>query len=156
MVKRLIYDADLVSVLSDDGVFNVETKTFENLTIQNVSDVKEKMGTPPWGARVVYNELFGCVLICQNPGEGNRLHYHEDADECWFIVEGEWEWFIEGFGKKKGRAGDMIVVQKGIKHQITCVGVSPGIRLAITKPDVNHIYINDTREKAHKGTRFSD
>ena len=156
MVKRLIHDADLVSVLTDDGVDKIQVETYENLTIQNVSDLKKEMGSPPWGARVVYNELFGGVLICQNPGEGNRLHYHQDTDECWFIIEGEWEWFIEGIGTKKGHTGDIIVVKKGVKHRITCVGDNPGIRLAITRPDVDHIYVSDSRDHAYKGTRFSD
>ena len=33
-------------------------------------------------------------------------------------------------------------IKKNIKHKIKCIGDKPGIRLAITKPDVNHIYEN--------------
>ena len=56
-------------------------------------------------------------------------------------MEGEWEWFIEGEGKKRVVANDIIVVKKGVKHQITCIGDVPGIRLAITAPDVDHVYV---------------
>ena len=98
------------------------------------------MGEAPWAVRIVYNKLFGGVLICQNPGDGNRKHYHPDADECWVIMSGEWEWFIEGEGINKVKKDDIVVVKKGTPHQITCIGTKPGIRFAITKPDVNHVY----------------
>jgi quercetin dioxygenase-like cupin family protein len=107
----------------------------------SLSTVKEAMrNSPSWAARVAYNPLFGGVLICQMPGEGNRLHYHPDADECWVILEGEWEWYIEGEGAKRVKAHDIVVVPKGVKHKITCLGDAPGIRFAITRPDVNHVY----------------
>ena len=32
------------------------------------------------------------------------------------------------------------IMQKNVKHKITCIGDKPGIRFAITKPDVDHIY----------------
>ena len=93
-----------------------------------------------WAVRIAYNELFGGVLIQQQPGEGNRKHYHEDADENWVILDGEWEWWIENKGIKKVKKNDIIVVPKGVWHQIKCIGSSPGVRYAITMPDVNHVY----------------
>jgi quercetin dioxygenase-like cupin family protein len=53
---------------------------------------------------------------------------------------GTWEWYIEGEGTKKVQKDDIVLVKKNTKHKITCIGESPGIRLAITKPDVEHIY----------------
>ncbi|HRK36738.1 MAG TPA: cupin domain-containing protein, partial [Candidatus Hydrogenedentes bacterium] len=69
--------------------------------------------------------------------------YHPDADECWVILEGEWEWFIDGEGAKKVSQHDIVVVRKGTKHKITCIGDKPGIRFAITRPDVNHVYADE-------------
>ena len=155
MVKRLIHDDDVTSVLNDDGIQNVVIDGVENQPIQNIEKLKKQLGEPPWAVRIIYNELFGGVLIYQNPGEGNRTHYHDDADECWLIIEGEWEWYIEGVGVKTGRVGDIILVKKGIRHKIKCVGDKPAMRLAITRPDVDHIYVNDSRDEAYKGTRFS-
>ena len=80
------------------------------------------------------------VIFRSWPGEGNRLHYHPDSDECWVILEGEWEWYIEGIGTQRVEKDDIVVVRKGTKHLIRCVGEKPGIRFAITKPDVDHIY----------------
>ena len=43
-------------------------------------------------------------------------------------------------GHKKVWKNDIIVVPKGTPHLITCVR-GPGARYAITKPDVNHVYV---------------
>jgi quercetin dioxygenase-like cupin family protein len=65
-----------------------------------------------WAVRIAYNELFGGVVIQQQPGEGNRKHFHPDADENWVILDGEWEWWIEGIGTQRVKKNDIIVVPK--------------------------------------------
>lgn len=134
-------EKDLFKVMHDDGVDSVNLKDFENKSVVSLGEIESKMGDPPWAVRVVYNDRFGAVLIAQNPGEGNRLHYHPDADECWFIVKGEWEWFIEGERVKKVYKNDIILMKKNKKHRIKVIGKETGIRLAITKPDVEHIFV---------------
>tara|TARA_Y100001970_G_scaffold288000_1_gene414066 strand:- start:773 stop:1189 length:417 start_codon:yes stop_codon:yes gene_type:complete len=131
---------NVTEVLSKDGVNSVDLKTFENKETVTLDEVSEKFNTTSWATRIVYNERFGGVLIKQNPGEGNRLHYHPDADECWVILEGEWEWYIDGIGKRIVKKNDIVTVKKNVNHKITCIGDKPGIRFAITKPDVEHIY----------------
>ena len=74
------------------------------------------------------------------PGEGNRLHQHPDAAECWIILQGKWKWFIEGKGDMLVSKGSIINVPEKTYHKITCVGDEPGIRFAITAPDVEHVY----------------
>jgi len=138
-----IHDDDVTNVLKDDGVNNVVLGTYENLSTLNLTDLINNMNADSWAARVIYNDLFGGVIIKQQPGEGNREHCHPDADECWVILAGDWEWYIEGEGTKKVSLHDIIVVKKGIKHKITCIGDKPGVRLAITRPDVNHVYSSD-------------
>ena len=133
-------DTNLVTVLQDDGVNDIDKSHFQNLTSINLDNIKKYFGSDSWASRVVYNDRFGGVLISQMPGEGNRLHYHADAEECWFIIEGEWEWFIEGEGTMKVSKGSIINVKRNTKHKIKCIGDKPGIRFAITKPDVEHIY----------------
>ena len=46
------------------------------------------------------------------------------------------EWMKPKIVKKN----DIVVVPKGVWHQIKCIGNSPGVRYAITIPDVNHVY----------------
>jgi len=133
-------DSNVSRVLKDDGVNVIDLDIFENNTCTSLNAVKEQFGDTAWATRIVYNDRFGGVLIRQFPGEGNRLHYHSDADECWVILEGEWEWFIEGIGTRIVRQNDIVLVSKNTKHKITCIGTMPGVRFAITKPDVDHVY----------------
>lgn len=142
-MRKEIHDDDVSNVLEKDGVSKVVLSTYENKSNTNLNDIISDMGDAPWAVRVVYNDIFGGVLICQNPGEGNRLHYHHDTDECWVIMQGEWEWFIKGQGTKRVKKDDIVVVQKGIPHKITCIGTQPGVRFAVTKPDVDHVYVEE-------------
>jgi len=137
------HDSDLESVLNKDGVNEVIIDDLENMSTTNVDELRQRMGLGSWAARLVYNERFGGVVIQQRPGQGNRLHFHPDADECWVILAGKWEWFIDGEGTKTVSVNDIVVVRKGVKHKITCVGDEPGIRFAITAPDVNHVYADE-------------
>ena len=134
------HDKDVAQVLRDDGVNNVVIGDLENVSTTSIDELIDKMGTGSWAVRLVYNEKFGGVVIQQQPGEGNRLHYHPDADECWVIMRGKWEWYIEGEGTNTVTKNDIVVVRKNVKHQITCIGDEPGIRFAVTAPDVDHVY----------------
>ena len=134
---------DVVKVLLDDGVENVDWATmrkYENINTINLKDLRKDLGMGSWAVRIAFNEKFGGVLIQQMPGEGNRKHYHPDADENWVILEGDWEWWIEGLGTQKVSKNDIVVVPKNTWHHIKCVGESLGVRYAITKPNVGHIY----------------
>jgi len=134
------HETDLENILKDDGVDKIIINDLENNTSTNIDDINNNMGCESWAARLVYNKRFGGVLIKQQPGEGNRLHYHPDSDECWIIISGDWEWYIDGEGTKTVYKNDIVVVKQGVMHKIKCIGTEPGIRFAITKPDVNHVY----------------
>ena len=134
------HDKDVAQVLRDDGVNNVVIGDLENVSTTSMDELINLMGTGSWAVRLVYNEKFGGVMIQQQPGEGNRLHYHPDADECWVIMRGKWEWYIEGEGTNTVTKNDIVVVRKNVKHKITCIGDEPGIRFAVTAPDVDHVY----------------
>ena len=64
------------------------------------------------------------------------------ANEWWYILDGEWEWEIEGKCKKV-RKGDIVFMRKNRKHKITAVGNKPAIRMAVSRADVAHIYPNE-------------
>lgn len=141
----MISDNNVDRVLKDDGVRNYLLEPgheYENMSTINIKTLEKKLKfKDSWAVRVIYNKRFGGVIIKQNPGEGNRLHYHPDADECWIVLEGEYEWQIDNKIKKVS-VGDIIVVKANVWHKITAVGNKPAARLAITKPDVEHIYEN--------------
>ena len=137
-------DSDVVRVLKDDGVENVsweQLREFENTTSINLEELRDKLGMGSWAVRIAYNDRFGGVIIQQQTGEGNRKHYHYDADENWVILDGEWEWWIEGQGTQVVKKHDIIVVPKNTWHHIKCTK-GPGVRYAITQPDVEHVYEN--------------
>ena len=135
-------DSDVKRVLENDGLETSSLGMFhsyENACV-SLENLRKQHGMGSWAVRIAYNDRFGGVIIQQQPGEGNRKHYHPDADENWVIMDGEWEWWIDGEGTKKVKTGDIIVVPKQVWHHIKCVGDSPGVRYAITAPDVNHVY----------------
>ena len=138
-------ETDVVKVLIDDGLDSIDWKTFrkyENISTISLAQLRDELGMGSWAVRIAYNNLFGGVIIQQNSGEGNRKHYHPDADENWIIMDGVWEWWIENKGKKIVKQNDIIVVPKGVPHLITCIE-GPGARYAITKPDVDHVYVEE-------------
>ena len=136
-------DDNVEQVLKDDGIkysLLEPGHKYENLTNNNILKLESELGfDDSWAARVIYNPRFAGVIIKQNPGEGNRLHYHPDADECWVILEGQYKWSIDGVEQQVSQ-GDIVVVKEKTWHQITVIGDKPAARLAITKPDVDHIY----------------
>ena len=135
-------DNNLITVLKDDGIEKVDwekVRKYENSPTVCLDQLRQELGMGSWAVRIAYNDLFGGVIIQQQTNEGNRKHYHPDADENWVILDGQWEWWIEGIGSKIVKQNDIIVVPKNVPHLIKCIK-GPGARYAITKPDVNHIY----------------
>lgn len=95
-----------------------------------------------WAKRLVNTENNSATLICQNPGEGNRRHYHPDWNEWWYIVDGEWKWDIED-DSIIVKKGDLVFIEKGKSHQIHAIGNKPAIRLAVSREDVAHVYVGN-------------
>ena len=140
--KKETHDADVKNVLKNDGVPSHLLDAFhkyENVTTTNLEKLRKELGMGSWAVRIVYNDIFGGVVIQQLPGEGNRKHYHSDSDENWVILDGEWEWWIEGKGTQTVKKHDIIVVPKNTWHHIKCTK-GPGVRYAVTQPDVEHVY----------------
>jgi len=132
---------DVSQVLKDDGVGSIDIINFENSSNVNIEELINKFGkNKSWAVRVTFNNRFGGVAIQQLPGEGNRLHQHPNAAECWVILKGKWKWFIEGKGYMEIKEGSIVNVPAKTFHQIKCIGNEPGIRFAVTAPDVEHVY----------------
>jgi len=133
-----IVESDVPDILEKDGV--AANNLFSaNQEIVNLQTILDSCPNPSWSYRVVDSDSNSATIICQNPGEGNREHYHPDWNEWWLILDGEWEWDIEG-NKKVVKKGDFVFIQKGRKHKITAIGDKPAIRLAVSRADVAHVY----------------
>ena len=132
-------DANVPNILKQDGVVQ-SVFDMANQEISSVPELIEKYGRETsWSHTLVDTESNSATLICQLPGEGNRRHHHPDWNEWWFIVEGTWEWEIEG-EKKTIKQGDLVFLKKNRKHKITAIGEKVAIRIAVSRYDVAHVY----------------
>jgi len=139
-IKILSKDRDVPKILSKDGVELVITK-FENSRIQNTDNIKKKYGSKKsWAYRAINTKSNSATLISQKPGEGNRVHYHSDWDEWWFILKGKAKFEINNktYTVKKG---DLVLIERNNIHRITALGKSNCIRIAVSRSDVDHIYV---------------
>ena len=132
-------ETDVPEILRKDGVIFNNFKE-ENKQISKISKIIEQNGnTKSWCHRLVNTDSNSATLIGQLPGEGNRLHYHPNWNEWWYIFKGTWEWVIEN-EKKIISEGDFVFIEKGKKHKITAIGGQLAVRLAVSRADVEHIY----------------
>jgi len=137
--KKERSEVDVPSILAKDGV-EVNDLFDVNNEIVSISDILSSMPkNTSWSKRVIDTESNSMTVICQLPGEGNRRHHHPDWNEWWYIVEGKWEWEIEGEVKKVVK-GDIVFMEKNRKHKITASGSSRAIRMAVSRADVVHVY----------------
>ena len=136
-------EVDVPSVLDKDGVkFNDLHNV--NKGIVNVNEIINLLNNhTSWSKRLINTESNSMTLISQQPGEGNRRHYHPDWNEWWYIIDGQWEWEIEG-EEKIVKKGDVVFMPKGKWHKITAVGDRPAIRMAVSREDVVHAYSDET------------
>ena len=132
-------EVDVPSILARDGVkindlfdVNNEVVALNEILTAMPKDVS-------WSKRVIDTESNSMTIICQMPGEGNRKHHHPDWNEWWYIVEGQWEWDIEGKVKTIVQ-GDIVFMKKNRKHKITASGNTRAIRMAVSRADVAHVY----------------
>ena len=135
-------DANVPSILKKDGVM----ETFLDLANQSVAHIPDLIArygkSRSWAHTLVNTESNSATLICQLPGEGNRKHHHPDWNEWWFIIDGSWEWDIEG-EIREIKKGDLVFIEKNKKHKITARGDAAAIRLAVSRYDVAHVYEAD-------------
>ncbi|MBU1216494.1 cupin domain-containing protein [bacterium] len=127
------------SILKKDGVAYNDLYDVNNEIVALETILSSMDSSKSWSKRVIDSESNSMTIISQLPGEGNRLHYHPDWNEWWYIVDGVWEWEIEG-EKKLVKKGDIVFMQKNRKHKITAAGDRPAIRMAVSRSDVAHVY----------------
>ncbi|MBU0630376.1 MAG: cupin domain-containing protein [Candidatus Margulisbacteria bacterium] len=136
---KLVAEVEVPRILKKDGVENNDFE-HENLPLVNLEAIIAGMdNSRSWCRRVVNTENNSATLISQLPGEGNRLHFHPDWNEWWYIVEGQWKWEIEGKEYEVGK-GDLVFIEKKKWHKITAIGDRPAVRLAVSRDLVPHVY----------------
>ncbi len=132
-------EVEVPEILKKDGVYK-SYFDHENEPLVDIDQLLKKYGDNlSWCHRLVNTENNSATLIAQMPGEGNRLHFHPNWNEWWYILKGEWEWSIEG-EKTIVKKGNFVFIEKGKRHKITAIGNEIAIRLAVSRSDVEHVY----------------
>ena len=134
-----VSEVNVEKILKQDGVesndlydINKEVVSLNNILTNMNSNIS-------WSKRVIDSDSNSMTIISQLPGEGNRLHYHPNWNEWWYIIDGQWEWEIEG-SKRIVSKGDIVFMPKNKMHKITAIGTKPAIRMAVSRSDVAHVY----------------
>lgn len=133
-------EVDVPSILEKDGVslndlFDVNKSIFALRRY-----LEEMPRNRSWSKRVIDTENNSMTVISQLPGEGNRLHFHPNWNEWWYILDGQWEWEI-GSEIFTLNPGDVAFVPKNVSHKITVTGAQRAVRMAVSRADVPHIYL---------------
>ena len=137
--NNLIYDKNREKILINDGVHNNNMHDY-NKEVTSVDEIiNQNSKNTSWSHTLVNSKSNSATLIAQMPGEGNRMHFHSDWDEWWYIIQGQWEWLIEG-KPKIVKQGDVVFINRLRKHKITAIGDKMAIRLAVSRADVDHVY----------------
>ena len=132
-------EIDVPSILVKDGILKSDFN-HENLPVTNIDEILDQADNSiSWCRRIVNTESNSATLISQLPGEGNRLHYHPNWNEWWYIIRGEWEWEVEG-ETMPVKQGQIVFIPKAKWHKITAIGDQPAVRLAVSRADVAHVY----------------
>ncbi len=132
-------EVEVPEILKKDGVHRNNFDE-ENEPLVHIRSLIDKYGgESSWCHRLVNTENNSATIIAQLPGEGNRLHFHPNWNEWWYILKGKWEWDIEG-EKTIVKKGDFVFIKKGRKHRITAIGSEIAIRIAVSRADVEHVY----------------
>jgi CMP-N-acetylneuraminic acid synthetase/quercetin dioxygenase-like cupin family protein len=138
-LKEEHIEVDVPTILQKDGVMHNDFSN-ENSTINKMSNLlKDAPKSSSWSKRLINTESNSMTLIGQLPGEGNRLHYHPNWNEWWYIIQGSWKFEIEG-EEKILTENDIVFIEKGKRHRITAVGDKIAVRMAVSRADVEHVY----------------
>jgi quercetin dioxygenase-like cupin family protein len=69
------------------------------------------------------------VRVDLEPGVTFPMHSHP-GEEIIYVLEGEWEYQVEGKGATTLKAGDVLFIPAGVKHGAKNVGSGKGSELA--------------------------
>ena len=76
---------------------------------------------------------IGSFVSMDAPGSGPPRHIHHDADESFFVLSGEVEFWVAG-ETIFAHAGMMLTVPKGTEHCFRIIGANPARMLTIMTP----------------------
>ena len=110
-VSDLKSEIDVPKILEKDGILKSDFIN-ENLPLNDIEKIIENEdNSVSWCRRIINTENNSATLISQLPGKGNRLHFHPNWNEWWYIIKGQWQWQINK-SKMTVKEGEMVLFQK--------------------------------------------
>src|SRR5213080_2215546 len=91
----------------------------EPFVTEDGSTIRELCGLPTGGTG---NQSLAEATL--EPGQATQRHYHREAEEIYFVLEGEGELDLEG-ERARLSAGDAVPIRPGAWHQLRNVGKGP-------------------------------
>ncbi|RZB16022.1 cupin domain-containing protein [Streptomyces sp. F001] len=77
--------------------------------------------------------LYSFFEVTTPPGGGPPLHIHEDVDESFYVIDGEYEIELDG-EKHKAPAGSLVYGPRGVGHAFVNTWHRPSKMLCIATP----------------------
>ena len=97
-------------------------------------------------------DRYTLVEIKTAPGAGAPPNHHAGEDECFFVLEGEFGFLVDG-QTISATAGDFVKIPDGAVHAFTCTGDRPGRLIGINAPGLMHdIFFTQAGEAMPDGT----
>jgi len=134
-------DRDVKKLIEEDGSPMIENVC--NKRKVSLSELKDMANGKNCSIPVVWTDNDQVFFIQQSKGEGCRYHYHPTKTEFWIIMQGEFEYCIEGEDSFVARTGDVVSIPYGKPHKMTCISDEPGIRIACGENNFSHIYLKE-------------
>ena len=91
-------------------------------TTKDGSTIRELLGLPT--SLLVRNQSLAEATLV--PGQATDRHYHRQAEEIYYITEGEGLMEVDGAERRVG-VGDAVLIPPGVWHQLTAG--TEGVRL---------------------------
>jgi mannose-6-phosphate isomerase-like protein (cupin superfamily) len=104
----------------------------EAFTTADGSTIRELLGLPT--APVRNQSLAEATL---EPGQATERHYHREAEEIYYVVEGAGELEVDG-ERRRVSVGDAALIPPGARHQIRADGKGPLRFLCCCAPAYRH------------------
>jgi quercetin dioxygenase-like cupin family protein len=106
----------------------------------NVSTARSRASvrwmTTEYATTLAKGDSAGLIGIFESrvpAGEGPPLHVHHNEDEVLHILEGQYEFWLDG-ATSKGGPGTSVFLPRGVPHSFRVLGDKPGRNLAIVTP----------------------
>ena len=85
------------------------------------------------------------------PLDGPPLHRHNQHDEWWYIVDGEYRFEVDG-KEMYASAGSTVFAPRGTSHTFQNIGVRPGWTITTVVPGGLDLFFEELEQVAPRGT----